>query len=52
MLGTLQFLIGACGGLATGLLTDGTSLPTALLMLSGAVAVKIADLCRPTGRQT
>jgi DHA1 family bicyclomycin/chloramphenicol resistance-like MFS transporter len=46
LLGTLQFLIGACGGLLTGLLTDGTSLPTALLMLAGAVAVKIADLCR------
>jgi DHA1 family bicyclomycin/chloramphenicol resistance-like MFS transporter len=47
LLGTLQFLIGACGGLLTGLLTDGTSLPTALLMLLGATAVKIADLCRP-----
>jgi len=52
VLGTLQFLIGACGGLATGLLTDGTSLPTALLMLFGAVAVKIADLCRPAPRLT
>jgi DHA1 family bicyclomycin/chloramphenicol resistance-like MFS transporter len=47
LLGTLQFLIGACGGLLTGLLTDGTSLPVAALMLAGAVAVKIADLCRP-----
>jgi DHA1 family bicyclomycin/chloramphenicol resistance-like MFS transporter len=47
MLGTLQFLVGACGGLLTGLLTDGTSLPTASLMLGGAAAVKIADLCRP-----
>ncbi len=47
MLGTLQFLIGACGGLLTGLLTDGTSLPVAALMLLGATALKIADLCRP-----
>jgi DHA1 family bicyclomycin/chloramphenicol resistance-like MFS transporter len=47
MLGTVQFLIGACGGLLTGLLTDGTSLPMAGLMFAGALAMKGADLCRP-----
>jgi hypothetical protein len=31
----------------TGLLCDGTSLPTASLMLAGACAMKIADACRP-----
>ena len=47
MLGTLQFAIGAAGGLLAGVLTDGTGLPMALLMVLGAVAMKIADLARP-----
>jgi DHA1 family bicyclomycin/chloramphenicol resistance-like MFS transporter len=47
VLGTLQFMIGACGGLLTGLLSDGTSLPMAGLMFAGALAMKGADFCRP-----
>ncbi len=47
MLGTMQFGIGAVGGLLAGVLTDGTGLPMALLMMVGAIGMKIADTCRP-----
>jgi DHA1 family bicyclomycin/chloramphenicol resistance-like MFS transporter len=48
MLGTLQFLIGASSGFLIAWMTNGTAMPMAMLMLAGAVGVKIADLCRPT----
>jgi DHA1 family bicyclomycin/chloramphenicol resistance-like MFS transporter len=51
VLGTLQFLIGACGGLLTGLLSDGTAFPTASLMLAGACAMKLAEFCRPRPKE-
>jgi DHA1 family bicyclomycin/chloramphenicol resistance-like MFS transporter len=47
LLGTLQFLIGASSGFLIAWTTDGTALPMAILMLAGAIGVKIADLCRP-----
>ena len=47
VLGTVQFMIGACGGLLTALMTDGTALPMAVLMFAGAVAMKSADIFRP-----
>ena len=47
LMGMLQFLIGACSGLAAGLLADGTARPMAALMLSGAVAAAVADRARP-----
>ncbi len=47
VMGTLQFLLGATSGLLVGLLADGTARPMAALMLAGAVAANVADLCRP-----
>jgi DHA1 family bicyclomycin/chloramphenicol resistance-like MFS transporter len=47
LLGTLQFGLGATGGMLVGWLTNGTAVPMAGLMFCGAVAMKIADLCRP-----
>ena len=47
VLGTMQFFIGASSGFLVGWLTDGTARPMAGLMLAGAIAAKIADLCRP-----
>jgi DHA1 family bicyclomycin/chloramphenicol resistance-like MFS transporter len=49
VLGTMQFFIGAGGGFLVGWLTDGTAVPMAALMLGGAVAAKMADMCRPAG---
>jgi hypothetical protein len=46
-LGTLQFLIGASSGFLIVGITNGTAMPMALLMLTGAVCAKLADLCRP-----
>ena len=50
LIGTMQFLIGASSGFLVGLLTDGTALPMAGLMLLGATLAKVADLCRPVER--
>ncbi len=50
LIGTMQFLIGASSGFLVGLLTDGTALPMAGLMLLGAVLAKVADVCRPVER--
>jgi DHA1 family bicyclomycin/chloramphenicol resistance-like MFS transporter len=50
LLGTLQFTIGASGGLLVGMLAGAAlppALPMALLMLGGAAGAKLADLCRP-----
>jgi DHA1 family bicyclomycin/chloramphenicol resistance-like MFS transporter len=47
VLGTLQFLIGASSGFLIVGITNGTAMPMALLMLTGAVCAKLADLCRP-----
>jgi len=47
LMGTLQFFVGASGGFIVGWLTNGTAVPMAGLMACGAVAAKIADLCRP-----
>ncbi len=47
LIGTMQFLIGASSGFLMGLLTDGTALPMAGLMLLGAALAKAADMCRP-----
>ena len=47
VLGTMQFAIGACGGLLVGWLADGTAVPMAGLMLLGAAVAKAADLARP-----
>jgi DHA1 family bicyclomycin/chloramphenicol resistance-like MFS transporter len=47
LLGTGQFLLGAVGGLAVGLFTDGTPRGMAALMLTGSIGMVIADLRRP-----
>jgi DHA1 family bicyclomycin/chloramphenicol resistance-like MFS transporter len=47
LMGTLQFVLGAVSGLMVGLASDGTARPMAGLLLLGAVAATIADLCRP-----
>jgi DHA1 family bicyclomycin/chloramphenicol resistance-like MFS transporter len=47
LMGTRQFFIGASGGFIVGWLTNGTAVPMVALMVCGAVAAKIADLCRP-----
>ena len=47
VMGTLQFLMAGVSGLLVGLLSDGTARPMALLMLSGAGAAVLCDLCRP-----
>ncbi len=46
LMGMMQFGIGAGGGFCVGLLTNGTAVPMAGLMLGGAVIAKIADLLR------
>jgi DHA1 family bicyclomycin/chloramphenicol resistance-like MFS transporter len=47
VMGTLQFFIGSGGGFIVGWLTNGTALPMACLILSGALAAKLADHLRP-----
>jgi DHA1 family bicyclomycin/chloramphenicol resistance-like MFS transporter len=47
VLGTLQFVIGCSSGFLIAVLTNGTALPMAGLMLLGALGAKIADLARP-----
>jgi DHA1 family bicyclomycin/chloramphenicol resistance-like MFS transporter len=47
VMGTLQFLIGSSSGFLMAWLTNGTPLPMAALMVGGACAMKLADLCRP-----
>jgi DHA1 family bicyclomycin/chloramphenicol resistance-like MFS transporter len=47
VMGTLQFLIGSSSGFLLAWLTDGTPLPMAALMVTGACAMKLADQCRP-----
>ena len=47
LMGMMQFTIGAGGGFVVGWLTDGSAIPMTALMFAGAVAAKIADLCRP-----
>jgi DHA1 family bicyclomycin/chloramphenicol resistance-like MFS transporter len=47
VLGTLQFAIGSSSGFIMAWMTDGSALPMMGLMLAGAVAAKLADLCRP-----
>jgi DHA1 family bicyclomycin/chloramphenicol resistance-like MFS transporter len=46
LMGMMQFGIGASGGFVVGLLTDGTGVPMAGLMLAGAIAAKCADTAR------
>lgn len=47
LMGTLQYILGAMAGALASWLTDGTSRPTAALMLAGALGATVADLCRP-----
>ncbi len=47
LLGTLQFVLGALSGTLIGLLTDGTPMPMAVMMLLGAVGVVAAEQWRP-----
>jgi len=46
LIGTLQFALAACGGLAVGTLSDGTARPLAALMCAGAIAANLADRWR------
>jgi DHA1 family bicyclomycin/chloramphenicol resistance-like MFS transporter len=47
LMGTMQFGLGAISGLTVGLLSDGTARPMAALMVCGALAAVVCDLCRP-----
>ncbi len=47
VMGTLQFLLGAVGGLVVGYVTDGTPRGVAALMLLGSIGLVIADRLRP-----
>jgi DHA1 family bicyclomycin/chloramphenicol resistance-like MFS transporter len=47
LLGTMQFLIGSSSGFLIAWISGGAVLPMVGLMLTGAVGMKIADLCRP-----
>jgi DHA1 family bicyclomycin/chloramphenicol resistance-like MFS transporter len=47
LMGTMQFAMGAVSGVAVGWLTDGTPRGMAALMLLGATATVLVDLCRP-----
>jgi DHA1 family bicyclomycin/chloramphenicol resistance-like MFS transporter len=52
LIGTLQFMIGAISGFVIGPLMarlGGTATPMLLLMLLGAVSIKLADRARPEG---
>ena len=46
LMGTGQFLMGAISGLLVGVFTDGTPRGMAALMLTGALALAIADRVR------
>jgi DHA1 family bicyclomycin/chloramphenicol resistance-like MFS transporter len=48
VMGTMQFLIGSSSGFLMAWLADGTARPMVGLMLAGAVAMKLADLARPS----
>ncbi len=50
VLGTMQFAIGSSSGFLMAWMADGSSVPMVGLMLAGAVAMKLADLCRPASR--
>lgn len=47
VLGTMQFLIGSSSGFLIAWMMDSSAMPMVGLMLTGAVGMKIADLCRP-----
>ena len=47
LMGTLQFCLGAASGIAIGLLSNGSVVPMAVLMLIGAVGANVADAMRP-----
>ncbi len=47
LMGTLHFTLGAISGLGVGLLANGSAIPMAALMLTGALGAVICDLCRP-----
>jgi len=47
LMGTLQFCLGAASGIAVGLLSNGSVVPMAMLMLIGAIGANIADTTRP-----
>jgi len=47
LIGTGQFVLGACGGLIVGAFSDGTPRGMAALMLAGSIGLVIADRCRP-----
>jgi DHA1 family bicyclomycin/chloramphenicol resistance-like MFS transporter len=47
LIGTAQFVLGACGGLIVGAVADGTPRGMAALMLAGSIGLVIADRCRP-----
>jgi MFS transporter, DHA1 family, multidrug resistance protein len=47
LMGTMQFLLGAVGGLVVGFFTDGTPRGMAALMVTGSVLLVITDLLRP-----
>ncbi len=51
LMGTLQFLLGACFGLAATLLADGTPMPLAGLILVSAAGALLADRWRRQGLQ-
>jgi DHA1 family bicyclomycin/chloramphenicol resistance-like MFS transporter len=47
LMGTMQYGLGAVSGVLVGAASDGTARPMALLMLFGACAAAVGDLCRP-----
>jgi DHA1 family bicyclomycin/chloramphenicol resistance-like MFS transporter len=51
LMGTLQFCLGAASGVLVGAASDGTARPMATLMVIGAIAATVADLCRPRERR-
>ncbi len=47
LMGTLQFCLGAVSGVAVGLLSNGSVVPMASLLLVGALGANVADALRP-----
>lgn len=47
LMGTMQFTLGAISGLTVGLLRRRCARPMAALMVCGALAAVVCDLCRP-----
>ncbi|MEJ0018206.1 MAG: multidrug effflux MFS transporter [Acetobacteraceae bacterium] len=47
LMGTWQYMLGACSGLLVGLATDGTPRGMAVLMLLGSIGMAFADAQRP-----